>query len=426
MLRIDSFIHRSSLSELISRWMVGKPAPGDVMRLKTIVNFNLYIARLWLDWFARDLLEAFNGVAPTRCRVSTKGQLKDFAITHPRYTTARIEEMRLEYGRFPEDFYRDTPMDGVIYAARFGDREEFVGSARIKRFRRIAEKGSRRIVDFMLAQIRATADSLAEERARRLGIPKHQLITPHEMMVEEFNHAERQLLKSIKDGTLQSEPPEIEIPDVAGVKIIVEPQEYARFRELVSRAQGIVIAEEEHHVGDYNGINLKLKYSFPKERLLAVPPAEAYLRMLAYRGFDPTRVGRQYREFIESAEDEVSFEMIVSTFQEFLESEIGRSMHEERILAQRAHREYNGRLATNVRFLMEFMLSLCRSPWRTDLEDVPIRLWVKYMPDTLERAVRRLHTPEEYFFDTMETASFAQPDFSVPAMNNCGSSNAPK
>jgi len=82
MLRIDSFVHRSSLSELISRWMVGKPAPGDVMRLKTIVNFNLYIARLWIDWFARDLLEVFHGVAPTRCSVSTKGQLKDFAITH--------------------------------------------------------------------------------------------------------------------------------------------------------------------------------------------------------------------------------------------------------------------------------------------------------------------------------------------------------
>jgi len=73
MLRIDSFIHRSSLSEMISRWMVGKPAPGDVMRLKTIVNFNWYIARLWIDWFARDLLEAFHGVAPIRYPINTKG-----------------------------------------------------------------------------------------------------------------------------------------------------------------------------------------------------------------------------------------------------------------------------------------------------------------------------------------------------------------
>ena len=172
MLRIDSFIHRSSLSEVISRWMVGKPAPGDVMRLKTIVNFNWYIARLWIDWFARDLIEAFHGVAPIRYPIDTKGQLKDFAITHPCYTTERIEAMRLRYGRFPEDFYRDAPIDGVIHAANFGNGQEFVGSARIKRFRRIAEKGARRIVDFVARRIRANADLLAEERARNLGIPK--------------------------------------------------------------------------------------------------------------------------------------------------------------------------------------------------------------------------------------------------------------
>jgi hypothetical protein len=410
MLRINSFIHRSSLSEVISRWMVGKPAPGDVMRLKTIVNFNLYIARLWIDWFARDLLEVFHGVVPARYPVRTKGQLKDFAITHPRYTTARIEEMRLKYSRFPEDFYRDTPMDGVIYAARFGDRQGFVGSARIKRFRRIAEKGSRRIVDFMLGRIRANADLLAEERARSLGISKDQLNTPHEMMVEEFQHAERRLLKSIKHGTLRSEPLELEIPDVAGVKIIVEPQEYARFRELVARTPGVVIAEEEHHVGNYNSINLKLAYALPKERLLAEPLHEAYLRVLTYRGFDPAEVGRQYREFVESAEDKVGFEMIVTSFQEFLESEIGRSMHEEWVQAQRAHHDYNGRLATNVRFLMEFMLSLCRSPWCTDLEDVPIKLWVKYLPDSIERVVRKLYIPEEDYFDTMDPVSSARPE----------------
>ena len=301
-------------------------------------------------------------------------------------------------------------MAGVIYAARFGDGQEFVGSARIKRFRRIAEKGSRRIVDFMLAQIRANAELLAEERARKLGISKHHLITPHEKMVEEFNTAERQLLKSIKHGTLQSEPPELEIPDVAGVKIIVEPPAHTRFCELVSQMPGVVIAEEEHHVGDYKGINLKLGYVLPKERLLAEPPVGAYLRVLAYRGFDAAQVASQYREFIESAEDEVSFEMIVTSFQEFLESEIGRSMHEERMLAQRAYREYSGRLATNVRFLMEFMLSLCRSPWRTDLADIPIKLWVRYIPDAIERAVRKLYIPEEYFLDTIEAASLAQPD----------------
>jgi hypothetical protein len=409
MLRIDSFIHRSSLSEVISRWMVGKPAPGDVMRLKTIVNFNWFIARLWIDWFARDLIEGFHGVAPIRYPIDTKGQLKDFAIANPCYLTARIEAMRLQYGRFPEDFYRDTPIDGVIYAIKHKDRQEFVGSSRIKRYQRIAEKGSRRIVDFMLGRIRANADLLAEERARNFGITKDQLISAPETMVEEFNHAERRILKSIKNGTMQSNPLELEIPDVAGVKIIVEPHEYVRFREIVARIPGIEIAEEEYHTGKYNATNLKLTYGLPKKRLLDEPLNEAYLRVLTYRGFNSSEVGRQYREFVESGEDKVSFEMIVASFEEFLESEIGRSIHEERMQAQRTHHEYNGHLATNIRFLMNFMLSLCRSPWCTDLEDVPIKLWVKYIPDSLERAIGRLYVPQEYLFDTMDTVSLAQP-----------------
>jgi len=146
----------------------------------------------------------------------------------------------------------------------------------------------------------------------------------------------------------------------------------------------------------------------PKKRLLAEALNDAYLRVLAYRGFDVSEVGRQYREFIESGEDRVGFEMIVASFEEFLESEIGQSMHEERIQAQRTHHEYTGHLATNIRFLMNYMLSLCRSPWCNDLEDVPIKLWVKYIPDSLERIIGRLYVPEEYLFDTIDTVSTAQ------------------
>jgi hypothetical protein len=254
----------------------------------------------------------------------------------------------------------------------------------------------------MLDRIRASADLLADERAHSLGIPKDQLITSPEMMAEEFSHAERRILKSIKNGTFKPNPLSLSIPDVAGVKIIVEPLEQERFRELVSRMPGIAITEEERHAGDYNATNFRLIYSLPKERLLAEPLSDAFLRVLEYRGFDKTEVSRQYREFIEKGENEVGFEMIVANYQEFLESEIGRSMHEERIQAQRSHRDYNGHLATNIRFLMEFMLSLCRSPWCTDLEEVPVKLWVKYMPDSIERAERKLYFPEEYFYDTAD------------------------
>ncbi|MCK9461191.1 MAG: hypothetical protein M0R80_16310 [Proteobacteria bacterium] len=410
MLLIDGFVHRSALSEILTRWMVDRPAPGDVMRLKTIINFNSYIARLWIDWFARDVLHAFHGIDPTRYSVRLKGQLKDFIVAHPQYVNPRVEEMLERYRRFPEDYYRDTPIDGAIYVNGADDSARFVGSSRIKRIRRIAEKGSRRIIDFMLGRIRANADVLAEERARSLGISKDQLITPQEMMVEEFNHAERRLLKSIKQGTIQSELPELEIPDVAGVKVIVEPDAFGGFRDLLAATPGVEIAEEEHHVGHYNGINLKLAFALPKARLLAAPPDDSFLRVLSFRGFDRDTVAEEYRAFVESAEDTVRLEMIVASFEELLESEIGRSMHEERVRVQRGLQDYNGHLATNVRYFMDFVLSLCRAPACADLAEVPIKLWVKYMPDAHERAVRNLYVPEEFFFDTAGTPSCPPPE----------------
>jgi hypothetical protein len=408
MLLLDSFVHRLKLSEIISRWMVGRPTPGDVRRLKTIVNFNLYVTRLWLDWFSRDLLRAFRGEEPERYLVRTKGQLKDFVAMHPRYTNPRIDEMLNRYSRFPEDYYRDTPIDGAIYVNASSGAPEFVGASRIKRFRRIAEKGSRRIVDFMLARIRANADVLAEERARSLGVLKHQLVTPEETMIEEFNHAERRVLKSIRKGTIQSELPEIGIPDAAGAKIIVEASEQGHFFDMLRATKGLEVIEEEPHVGKYNAINLRLALKLPKGRLLKKPPAAEYLRVLAYRGFDVEDVPRIFRDFVETADDEVRLEMIVSNFQEFLESEIGRCMHEERVQEQ-ANQEYNGHLATNVRYLMEYLFSLCRSPAFDDIDDPPIKLWVKYMPDTIEREVRNLYVPEDYFFDTASPPSEAPP-----------------
>jgi hypothetical protein len=409
MLRIDGFAHRSALSEILSRWMVDRPAPGDVMRLKTIVNFNSYIARLWIDWFSRDLLTAFRSADPVRYSIRLKGQLKDYIVAHPTYTNARVEELLERYRRYPEDFYRDTPIEGAIYVDDAGGARQFVGSSRIKRSRRIAEKGSRRIIDFMLGRIRANADVLAEERARSQGITKDQLVTPPEQMVEEFNHAERRVLKSIRQGTIQAELPELEIPDVAGVKMIVEPGDFARFRDLLDAMPGVDVVEEEHHRGNYNGINLKLGYALPRERLLAAPPSGAFLRVLTFRGFDGAAIADRYREFVEGAEDTVGFEMIVSSFEELLESEIGRCMHEERVRTQRSHNEYNGHLATNVRYFMEYVLSLCRAPARADLTEVPFKLWVKYMPDTLERAVRSLYVPEEFFFDAAGAPSCPPP-----------------
>ena len=96
------------------------------------------------------------------------------------------------------------------------------------------------------------------------------------------------------------------------------------------------------------------------------------------------------QNFLDYAEEHVMLEAIVSTYADAVESEIGASMHEERVLAQRENPDYHGHFATNIRYLMDFVLGLCLAPSNEDLKDIPIKLWVRYMPDYPDVLMRRL------------------------------------
>ncbi len=394
------------MAEIVSRWMVNQVNPSDVRNLKTIVNFNSYIARIWVDRLARDLLTSLYDKEPYHFSVKTKGELKDFVVKNITYTTPRIHQMVAKYQRFPEDFYRETPFDGRVYYNEEEGQPLFVASTRIKRFRRIAEKGSRRIIDFMFDRVRTNADSLAEERAQMLGIPKSQLITTPAKMDEEFRHAERRLIKSIKQGTIQSELPILSIPDVVGIKLLTDRNQYRRLLETLKGNPTCTLLEEERHSGNYNATNLRLAHVIPKKLLASMPPSGKYLRVLASRGFDPKKVEEQYLEFLDEAEDHILLEIIASSYPEFLESEIGRSMHEERVLQQRAENEYKSHIARNVRYLMDYVLALCLAPDQEGLMEVPIKLWVKYMPDTVDHLIRELYSvPSDSSFDGATSSS---------------------
>ncbi len=400
MLRLDSFAHRDALAELIGRWVVNRPRPGDVCELKQIVNFNLYAARLWVDHLARELLRGLHGQEPAWRVARSKGEYKDFAVEHLSYTSPRIEELCARYRRFPEDFYRETPVDGGFYTVLAQGEPMLAACSRVKRFRRVAEKGSRRIVDFLLQRIRESADQLADERAQQLGVSRRLLSSPPEVMAEEFAHAERRVIKGIKQGRIADELPMFSIPDVVGLKLIIEDSSYPRLQQILSGLP-CQVEETEFHSGQYNAINIRLAYRLPRQLLLEHPPHGPYLRLFAHRGFDPAEVPGAYRRFVASAEDEVGVEIIVSNFQEYLESEIGQGMHEERVLSQRRHPDYAGHLAANIRYLMEYILGLCRAPGMAEVDEVPIKLWVKYMPDTVEQLIRGLYLGREHFFDTV-------------------------
>ncbi len=90
-----------------------------------------------------------------------------------------------------------------------------------------------------------------------------------------------------------------------------------------------------------------------------------------------------------SGEQTIRLEIIVSSFAEMLESEIGRCMHEDRIMRQRQDQHYDGHLARNIEFLLEFMFALPAS-CETRLDQLPIQIWKRYLPDYFDEVRRNL------------------------------------
>jgi hypothetical protein len=402
LLLIEGFAYRELLAEIISRWTVNRPQPGDVLLLKRLVNFNFYASRLWIDHLARSLLREQHGAEPEWTRIRTKGELKDFAVAHPTYRDERIDELLARYRRWPEDFYRETPIDGGFYTIEGAGGPLLVGSTRVKRSRRIAEKGARRMVDFIHARIRTSAEDLARERAQRMGVPFERLHTSQAEMVDEYLHAERRVIKSVKQGTILGALAPLSIPDVAGIKLIVEDKDRERITSLLGNLEDCRIVEEEIHRGDYNATNLRVVHRLPKELLWSHPPSGFAAEVLAQRGLPRDTMAADWRAFVDGAEPEVGVEVIASNFREFLESEIGRCIHEERVLSMRVQPSYTGHLATNVRYLMDFLFTLCRGPALPDLDQVPIKLWVRYMPETIERIRGELLLPHVLTLDSTD------------------------
>ncbi|MBW2458984.1 MAG: hypothetical protein JRI68_31080 [Deltaproteobacteria bacterium] len=371
MIRFNSFLHRLELADIIGRWMVDQLQPTDVRQLKELISFNGHLSRIVLDEVATGVFGQLLGREVESLPVSRKGVLKDFLADHPPYTNPRIRQMVTRYRRYPQDFYRETPFDGRVYFDPNGGQRRIVGSTRRKRFKRIAEKSSRRIVDHIFKRIKDEANLLAQERAEQLGVPLDRLVTPEHLQVEEFAHAERRIVKSLRTGTFLTDMPLLDINDV--------------------------FLEYELHSGNYNALNITLSYRIDKDRLAAQAPAGSTLETFANRGLSPPDVSENYQRFIREGEDELVIELIITNYQEGLESEIGRAMHEERILAQRDDQQYRGSLARNIAALLEYMLVLRRHP-SDHIDELPIKLWIKYMPDYFESVMKEAYGETDTVF----------------------------
>ncbi len=391
MILLHSFTHRYQLAEILGRWLVHDLQPADGPIIKEILNFNGLITRNCVEEVAGRMFAGLLGQPIRTTRITNKGELKHFMAYSTPTNTSRAEELIRNFSRNPDLFYLETPFDGnIFWTGEPGGNKHYLGSTRLKSIRRIGEKGSRRIIDHIFEQIKQKADMLAEERARRLGIPLNLLVTPAEDMSREFLRAEAQVKDSIKRGFLLPPGTHFNIHDVAGIKVAGNQELLNKALDWLDKDPRCQVLEVEVHTGNYNATNVRVEYKFDKARFLDVQFGAGLKNTLATRGLNPASVEERFKQFVEESEDTINLEVILSTEEETLESEFGRCMHEERVIRQRARQEYRSALASNVSRLTEWAFAFALSNQR-DVQEIPIKLWVSYMPEYYDMVFRTLY-----------------------------------
>jgi hypothetical protein len=303
-----------------------------------------------------------------------------------------VDELIRQYRENPDFFYRETPVNGVMC---IDQRERLVGVLRIKRPRRIAEKANRYIANWIFRMVQAQARAMAAERARHTGVPMEKLLTPAEEMEREFVLAEEAIAQGFRRGDVQLDRTAVTIHDVGGMKIVADGERLSQLEESLTDQLMIRVVGHERHRGNYQASSIILEVPWDPERVCRRFTDLRGWEKYRGRGIPEETLQRGLEPLLEGSESTICIELILSTFPDLVESELGASIHEERILAQRDHRVYKGYIPANLEFLVEYLFALGFSP-TAKADGLPIKLWGRYLPDTIASQIRALYgIPEQ-------------------------------
>lgn len=390
MIHVNSYLHRAEFYDLIRRWMYNDLMSSDAGRLTRLVHYNNAFVGRSLHRFSLWLFGALHRGQLVTQTARTKSEIKDAICVHPPYRNRRIGQLIRDYHDHPEHYYRETPFHGTLFFAADGGGRLYVGCNRLKRVRRLAEKSARRIIDRIFEAIKLHAEALADDRARALGVQRRNLVSEPDHMLAEFLWAEKRMQEDLKHHRPIPVDEELAINDVAGIKVILEEPDQQRVLDMLYADSACEVTEVEPHTGTYNATNIIVRHRPDKAAILNQPLSESLLALMQSRGIERDRVHEEYTEFVLSGESQINIEVILSDYQEMLESEIGRCMHEDRIIEQRLRQEYRGHLSKNVEYLMEYMFAFAVSR-HARLSVLPIRLWNRYLPDYFEEVIKGLY-----------------------------------
>jgi hypothetical protein len=389
---LTSFIHRNALFNIAERWFCNCPESGDVRFLTEILICDGFVINETLAVLINNLLD-MAGQRPCyqRC-IQNKGELRDIICSDGQNSNPRVLELLKQYRENPDYYYREAPINGVV---SLDEHNHLLGSFRIKRPKRIAEKANRKIADWIFEKVIARAKEMAQERAHMSGVPLDSFITSAEDMLKEFTEAEELIAGRFRDGSIRFDRTAATIHDVGAIKIVAEIDALQQLENaLIQNPMEMKIIKRKDSSGNYKATKLILEVAWdPVYVSKRYTESRAWERYLD-RGIPEEDLKKGLDLFLIDVAPKINIEVILSTFPDMVESEFGNSIHEERIIAQRDNKNYRGYIPMNVEFLVESLFVVGFSP-RIDIEQVPIKLWGRYLPETLSSYVRRLYNLPE-------------------------------
>lgn len=385
-MHVTGLIHRDRLFDLSIRWLTDRLDPGDGLFLTRVFVFESLISAPSALGFMRDVARALDPGPYCMDRFRSKDEVRkliEHACPEP---GPRATELFQRFRKNPEEFFPRTPVDLIAATLRTG---EIVGMMRVKQLRRIADKASRRVADKLAREIWQTARLLAEGRARASGVRLDELVSTTRDMEEEFFESERAISLAFKENEILFEKRDLRVDDVMAVKFVGTPEKLFDVEKAIHEHPMASIAEREVHTGRYNDVNLLVDIQLPPIGEITDRMKDFDWSFAAPRGLDPSTCDADFAAYLESGARTFRIEVILTTLEELIESEFGRSTHEERILSQRHEATYSGRIAQNASAIINYMLLLALSS-RTTVEQIPIKMWGRYLEDTIALSIDEL------------------------------------
>jgi len=389
---LTSFIHREELLRIAQRWLCGRAEPFDAILLTRIFICDGYVLGETLETVTGEIVGKLYCGEFRKVRIRSKGGLRDELCHITGEISPRMAYLFDRYRKNSEYFYYQTPVNGVLC---IDDGGRLIAAYRIKRPKRIAEKANRRIANWIFQTVQDKALVMAGARAKKSGIALDQLITPQEQMDREFIEAEESIADSFRQGTIRFDRSSVTIDDIGGIKILGTEEQLAKIEAALRSDPSIGVGERESFYGSYQASSLILDIPWDPEEVCRKYLDSKSWEKYANRGISASELQKGIEPLMENPEARIKVELILSTPEAMVESELGNSIHEERIIFQRDHKPYKGYIPTNVEFLLEYLFAVGLGP-AAEIKDVPIKLWGRYLPDTLVMFIRELFQLPQY------------------------------